>query len=49
MERWAFDVELFIISNDYKIKYCEIPVGWEDVEGSHLNLVEVMVGLFRRR
>jgi len=36
IERWAFDVELFIIANKHKIKYVEVPVDWRDVEGSKL-------------
>jgi dolichyl-phosphate beta-glucosyltransferase len=33
LERWAFDVEIFMIANHYKIPVSEIPVNWRDVEG----------------
>jgi dolichyl-phosphate beta-glucosyltransferase len=38
VERWSFDIELFIIANKYGITCFEIPVNWEDVEGSKLNV-----------
>lgn len=41
VERWSFDIELFIIANKYGITCSEIPVNWEDVEGSKLNVFEV--------
>ena len=47
VEKWAFDVELFVISNHFKIRYFEVPVNWEDVEGSKLSIFAVSVPLFR--
>jgi len=47
IERWAFDVELFIIANYHKIPYVEVPVNWRDVEGSHLDVVEASTTMAR--
>lgn len=33
LNRWAFDVEIFMIANNYKIPFKEVPVNWEDKEG----------------
>jgi dolichyl-phosphate beta-glucosyltransferase len=47
LERWAFDVELFIIANYRKIPAVEIPVNWQDVEGSKLNVVSASLMMAR--
>lgn len=47
LERWAFDVELFMIAQQYKVPVEEIPVNWKDVEGSHLNIVEASITMAR--
>lgn len=47
LERWAFDVELFMIANHYKVPYSEIPVNWRDVEGSKLNIIEASITMAR--
>jgi dolichyl-phosphate beta-glucosyltransferase len=47
LERWAFDVELFMISNRFKVPVREIPVNWKDIEGSHLNVVEASITMAR--
>ncbi|CAD8137276.1 unnamed protein product [Paramecium pentaurelia] len=47
LERWAFDVELFMIAQKYKVPVSELPVKWEDVEGSHLNVVEASIQMAR--
>jgi len=47
IERWAFDVELFIIANYQRIKYAELPVNWRDVEGSHLDVVDASLTMAR--
>lgn len=38
LERWAFDVELFILANLHKIPVKEVAVNWKEVEGSKLNV-----------
>ena len=40
IERWAFDVELLYLCRAAEISVIEVPVKWEDVEGSHLNIVD---------
>lgn len=47
LERWAFDVELFMIAKHYKAPVAELPVNWVDVEGSHLNVVEASITMSR--
>lgn len=47
LERWAFDVELFIIANYRKIPVAEVPVNWQDVEGSKLNVVTASLMMAR--
>lgn len=47
MERWAFDVEIFMIANHFKIPYVEIPVNWKDIEGSHLNVISASITMAR--
>jgi len=47
LERWAFDVELFIIANYRKIPAKEVPVNWQDVEGSKLNVVSASLMMAR--
>jgi dolichyl-phosphate beta-glucosyltransferase len=47
IERWAFDVELFIIANEQNIPYAELPVNWRDVEGSHLSVVDASTTMAR--
>jgi dolichyl-phosphate beta-glucosyltransferase len=36
LERWAFDVEVFMIGNHYKMPVSEMPVNWHDVEGKNV-------------
>jgi len=47
LERWAFDVELFMIAIKNKMPFREIPVNWKDVEGSKLNVVEASITMSR--
>jgi len=47
LERWAFDVELFLVANHYRIPVREVPVNWRDVEGSKLNVVEASTTMAR--
>lgn len=47
VERWSFDIELFIIANKFGISCYEVPVNWEDVEGSKLNVFEASLSMFR--
>ena len=36
IERWAFDVEIFVIANILGIKATEVAVNWEEVDGSKI-------------
>ena len=36
VERWAFDVEIFVIANILGIKACEVAVNWQEIDGSKL-------------
>eukprot|EP01016_Furgasonia_blochmanni_P056622 TRINITY_DN968_c0_g1_i2.p1 TRINITY_DN968_c0_g1~~TRINITY_DN968_c0_g1_i2.p1 ORF type:complete len:305 (+),score=104.14 TRINITY_DN968_c0_g1_i2:184-1098(+) len=47
LERWAFDVEIFILANHFNIPYAEVPVNWRDVEGSHLNVITASITMAR--
>lgn len=40
LERWAFDLELLFLSYRMQCPVVEIPVKWEDKEGSHLDVVD---------
>ncbi|KAL4511861.1 hypothetical protein ABPG72_012706 [Tetrahymena utriculariae] len=47
LERWAFDVEILMVGNHYNMPVAEVPVNWEDVDGSHLNVLEASVTMAR--
>ena len=47
IERWAFDIELFVLCNIFKIPTGEVPVEWHDVDGSKLNIIEASINMFR--
>lgn len=47
LERWAFDVEVFILANYHKIPVAEVPVNWHDVDGSKLNVVSASLTMAR--
>ena len=36
IERWAFDVEIFVIANMMGIKATEVAVNWEEIDGSKI-------------
>lgn len=36
IERWAFDVEIFVIANILRIPSVEVAVNWEEVDGSKI-------------
>ena len=47
LERWAFDVELLYLVRQHNVQLEEVPVRWEDVEGSHLNVLEASFTMAR--
>ena len=38
-EGWIFDVEMLMLAESANIKVAEVPIGWEEVKGSKLNVV----------
>lgn len=47
LERWAFDLEVLFVSYRYETPVVEVPVKWEDVEGSHLDVVDASTQMIR--
>lgn len=47
INRFAFDVELFFISNYLNIKPVEVGVEWHDVDGSKLTVLDASVNMLR--
>ena len=47
IERFAFDVELFFLSNRFGVSTGEVGVEWRDVDGSKLSIVDASVNMFR--
>ena len=47
IERWAFDIELFVLSNILKVEIDDVAVEWRDIEGSKLNVVDASINMFR--
>jgi dolichyl-phosphate beta-glucosyltransferase len=38
VNRWCFDIELLIVAEKFKMPVEEVPVNWQEIEGSHLNM-----------
>ena len=47
LERWAFDIEVLYLCRHLGIPVAELPVKWEDVDGSHLNIVDASLNIAR--
>jgi dolichyl-phosphate beta-glucosyltransferase len=51
VERWAFDVEVLVLAQSLKIPLVEVPVNWEEIEGSKLDplaaSVEMLLDMVR--
>lgn len=47
MERWAFDLEVLFLSYKHACPVVELPVKWNDVEGSHLNVLDAALCMMR--
>jgi dolichyl-phosphate beta-glucosyltransferase len=39
LERWAFDIEVLMLCGAKRIPLVEIPVKWEEIDGSKLNVL----------
>jgi len=33
LERWAFDVEILMVGNHFKMPVAEVPVNWQEIDG----------------
>jgi dolichyl-phosphate beta-glucosyltransferase len=40
LERWAFDIEVLLLCGAKNIPVVEVPVKWEEIDGSHLNIFD---------
>lgn len=47
LERWSFDVELLFLSSMKGIPIKEVPVSWQEIDGSHLNIVDASIQMAR--
>lgn len=44
-ERWIFDVEILLIASLQKIPMKEIPVNWQEIDGSKIDLARDSIGM----
>jgi dolichyl-phosphate beta-glucosyltransferase len=47
LERWAFDIEVLYLCGAKRIPIVEIPVKWEEIDGSKLNILDATVQMTR--
>jgi dolichyl-phosphate beta-glucosyltransferase len=40
LERWAFDIEVLLLCGAKRVPLVEIPVKWEEIDGSKLNIFD---------
>ncbi len=40
LERWAFDIEVLFLCGAKSVPVVEVPVDWEEVDGSKLNVID---------
>ncbi|GJD12898.1 Dolichyl-phosphate beta-glucosyltransferase [Galdieria sulphuraria] len=45
--RWAFDVELLYVAQQYSIPIYEVPVKWSEIPGSKLNILKAVLNMSR--
>jgi len=45
-ERWSFDIEILFIARKAGLKIIEVPINWNDVPGSKVNLFLDAIGMF---
>ncbi len=45
-ERWSFDIEILFIAREAGLKIIEVPINWNDVPGSKVNLFLDAMGMF---
>ncbi|KAK6460567.1 nucleotide-diphospho-sugar transferase [Scheffersomyces coipomensis] len=44
-ERWIFDVEVLLLGEIQKIKLKELPVNWQEIDGSKVDLAKDSIGM----
>lgn len=48
VERWAFDLELlFLAINYYSTPVVEVPINWQEIDGSKVNVVDATLQILR--
>eukprot|EP00871_Galdieria_phlegrea_P001839 jgi/Galph1/2656/GphlegSOOS_G1316.1 len=47
LQRWAFDVELMYLAQQYSILVLEVPVKWTEIPGSKLNILKAVINMSR--
>jgi len=47
IERWAFDVELLYLAAHFNVPMVEVPVTWNEIDGSTLNPVDAAIQMAR--
>eukprot|EP00825_Cyclidium_porcatum_P048766 TRINITY_DN8284_c0_g1_i5.p1 TRINITY_DN8284_c0_g1~~TRINITY_DN8284_c0_g1_i5.p1 ORF type:complete len:150 (-),score=29.68 TRINITY_DN8284_c0_g1_i5:209-658(-) len=47
LQRWSFDVESFMIAYKLQTPIQEVPVNWQEIEGSKLNVVTDSIAMTR--
>lgn len=45
MNRWAFDLEVVVLSQYHELKIKEIPVTWNEIPGSKLSLLTATINM----
>lgn len=47
LERWAFDIEVLMLCGAKNIPIVEVGVDWQEIDGSHLNVVDATLTMMR--
>jgi dolichyl-phosphate beta-glucosyltransferase len=47
LERWAFDIEVLFLCGAKRIPIVEVPVKWEEIDGSKLNIIDATLQMAR--
>ena len=42
-ERWIFDVEVLLLGEIQKFNMKELPVNWQEIDGSKVDLLEIQL------
>jgi dolichyl-phosphate beta-glucosyltransferase len=47
VERWAFDVEMLWIAQGHELPVAEVPVNWQEIDGSKLDPLSASIEMFK--